>query len=180
MAGVYDLTLMFEKGDIQTIARGQDYLKEAVGTDEADMRARSPVYNADKIKAAVMLIHGRDDERAPFEHAVRMRAALTKAGKPPVWISEGREGHGIFNEASRAEVYEQMLEFFAKHLGATPPQFDARPGRSRTSTSASLPCDSVSVVVSVIFNASPAASASPFAVISPRARARRVSGPGRP
>ena len=111
---------MFEKGDIQTIERGEQYLKEAVGTDEADMRARSPVYNADKIKAAVMLIHGRDDERAPFEHALRMRAALTKAGKPPEWISEGREKHGIFDEANRVEVYEQMLAFFAKHLGNTP------------------------------------------------------------
>jgi dipeptidyl aminopeptidase/acylaminoacyl peptidase len=120
MAGVYDLPLMFEKGDIKDLDRGVRYLKEAVGTDENDMRQRSPVYNADKIKAAVMLIHGRDDERAPFEHALRMRAALQKAGQQPEWISEGRERHGIFNEASRAEVYEQMLAFFAKHLSAAP------------------------------------------------------------
>ena len=120
MSGVYDLPLMFEKGDIKDLDRGVQYLKEAVGTDENDMRARSPVYNADKIKAAVMLIHGRDDERAPFEHALRMRGALQKAGKQPEWISEGREGHGIFNQASRADVYEKMLAFFAKHLGPAP------------------------------------------------------------
>jgi dipeptidyl aminopeptidase/acylaminoacyl peptidase len=120
MAGVYDLPLMFEEGDIQTLERGQNYLREAVGTNAEDMRQRSPVYHAEKMKAAVMLIHGKDDERAPFEHALRMRAALTKAGKPPEWISEGRERHGIFDEASRAEVYEKMLDFFAKHIGLPP------------------------------------------------------------
>jgi dipeptidyl aminopeptidase/acylaminoacyl peptidase len=120
MAGVYDLPLMFDKGDIQTLERGVNYLREAVGTDAEDMRERSPVSHADKMKAAVMLIHGKDDERAPFEHALRMRAALTKAGKPPEWISEGREGHGIFDEASRTQVYEKMLDFFGKHIGLPP------------------------------------------------------------
>jgi dipeptidyl aminopeptidase/acylaminoacyl peptidase len=120
MAGVYDLPLMFDKGDIQTLERGVNYLREAVGTDAEDMRQRSPVTHADKMKAAVMLIHGKDDERAPFEHALRMRAALTKAGKPPEWISEGREGHGIFDEASRTQVYEKMLDFFGKHIGLPP------------------------------------------------------------
>jgi len=47
-----------------------------------------------------------------------MRAALEKAGNTPVWISELGEEHGIFNENHRAQVYEQMLAFFEKNLGA--------------------------------------------------------------
>ncbi|MEO8062378.1 MAG: S9 family peptidase [Pseudomonadota bacterium] len=121
MSGIYDLPLMFTRGDIKELDRGVRYLREAVGTDEQEMRQRSPVYNADKIKAKVMLIHGREDERAPFEHAKRMRAALQKAGNEPVWISEMGEEHGIFNENHRAEVYGQMLAFFEANIGTAAP-----------------------------------------------------------
>ena len=121
MAGIYDLPLMFSRGDIKETDSGVRYLREAVGTDEADMRARSPVYNADKIKAKVMLIHGREDERAPFEHARRMRAALQKVGNEPVWISEVGEEHGFWNENHRAETYTRMLAFFETNLGTAAP-----------------------------------------------------------
>jgi dipeptidyl aminopeptidase/acylaminoacyl peptidase len=117
MAGVYDLPLLFEKGDIAEDARNLTFLRKAVGADVEDMRRRSPVYNADKIKVPVMLVHGEEDVRAPLEHAKRMRAALEKAGNAPVWIVESGEEHGLRSEANRAEVYEQMLAFFAKHLG---------------------------------------------------------------
>jgi dienelactone hydrolase len=118
MAGVYDLPLMFEKGDIQTVKSGINYLKVAVGTDTEELKRRSPVYNADKIRAKVLLLHGKIDERAPFEHAKRMRAALEKAGNPPEWSTEWGEGHGFFDPANRAAAYELMLKFFDKHLGA--------------------------------------------------------------
>lgn len=118
MAGVYDLPLMFEKGDIQTIERGVNYLKLAIGTDIEELKRRSPVYNADKIRVPVLLLHGKVDERAPYEHAKRMRAALGKVGNSPEWSTEWGEGHGFFDEANRASAYELMLTFFAKHLGA--------------------------------------------------------------
>jgi dipeptidyl aminopeptidase/acylaminoacyl peptidase len=121
MSGVYDLPLMFERGDIKDQKSGVRYLNDVLGRDEADLRERSPVYNAEKIKAAVLLIHGKEDERAPFEHAKRMREALEKAGHPPEWLSEEGEAHGIFNESHRAQVYELMLKFFAKHIGAGEP-----------------------------------------------------------
>ena len=82
MAGVYDLELMFEKGDISTAMRGQAYLEQVLGDDKAALRARSPAHHADAISAAVLLAHGDLDERAPIEHAHRMRRALRKAGNP--------------------------------------------------------------------------------------------------
>ena len=118
MAGVYDLPLMFEKGDIQTLRSGIRYMRLAVGTDETELRRRSPVYNADKIRVPVLLLHGKIDERAPYEHAKRMRDALQKAGNPPEWSTKWGEGHGFFDEANRAAAYELMLKFFEKHLGA--------------------------------------------------------------
>src|SRR5690606_37595506 len=84
MAGVYDLKLMFDSGDIASAQRGLSYLREVLGEDRALLDARSPVANADKIKAKVMLIHGRQDVRAPIAHADRMREALRAAGNEPV------------------------------------------------------------------------------------------------
>lgn len=115
--GVYDLPLMFKKGDIPEAESGINYLKEALGTDSDDLKARSPSYNAEKIKAAVMLIHGKLDERAPFAHAVAMRKALTQAGNPPEWLVENREGHGFRDHANRLAMYTRLLEFFDKHIG---------------------------------------------------------------
>jgi dipeptidyl aminopeptidase/acylaminoacyl peptidase len=117
MAGVYDLPLMFTRGDVQEYDAGERYLKDTLGTDMAELQRRSPVYNADKIKCAVMLIHGKDDRRVPFEHAKRMREALVKAGNPPLWLSETGEAHGVLNEDHRVEMYEQMLAFFEKNIG---------------------------------------------------------------
>jgi dipeptidyl aminopeptidase/acylaminoacyl peptidase len=117
LSGVYDLPLMFEKGDIQSVQSGMNYLKTAVGTDMEELRRRSPVYNADKIRVPVLLLHGKLDERTPFEHAKRMREALEKAGNPPEWSTEWGEGHGFFDEKNRAAAYELVLRFFAKNLG---------------------------------------------------------------
>jgi dipeptidyl aminopeptidase/acylaminoacyl peptidase len=104
-------------------------LNEVLGTDMNDLRARSPVYNADKIKCAVLLIHGKDDERVPFEHAKRMRDALEKAGNPPQWLSEDGEAHGFSNERHRQEMHEQILAFFAKHIGGGTPASTATAAR---------------------------------------------------
>jgi dipeptidyl aminopeptidase/acylaminoacyl peptidase len=122
VAGVYDLPLLFDKGDIRLLERGVRYLHAAVGTDMEELRRRSPVNNADKIKVPVMLIHGKDDERAPFEHARRMREALIKAGNPPEWLTEAAEGHGFGGEANRVEMYERVLAFLAKHLDRSAPR----------------------------------------------------------
>lgn len=80
--GVYDLPMMFREGDISDSASGLAYLRQALGEDQQDLQARSPAYNADKIKAAVLLIHGARDERAPIEQVESMQKALKQAGFP--------------------------------------------------------------------------------------------------
>src|SRR5262249_36606925 len=57
-SGVYDLPLLFKSGEIANRRWGPSYLKEAVGVETDSLRALSPVYNAERIKAAVMLVHG--------------------------------------------------------------------------------------------------------------------------
>ncbi|MCU0755860.1 MAG: prolyl oligopeptidase family serine peptidase [Xanthomonadales bacterium] len=91
--GVSDLPLMYTRGDIEDSTFGVSYLKQVIGTDEAELKANSPSQRAEQIRARVFLIHGGRDERVPIKHAELMRDALTAAGNPPEWYVEPTEGH---------------------------------------------------------------------------------------
>lgn len=116
LAGVYDLELLFDSGDIRRTRSGLNYLKTAVGDDKADLRSRSPVHNASKIKAPVLLVHGKLDVRVPIKHAQQMRRALSKSGNKPEWHIESREAHGIFADENRVVVYQKIVDFLSEHL----------------------------------------------------------------
>lgn len=115
--GVYDLELLFDSGDIPTRESGITFLKEAVGEDKADLRARSPIHNLHRLKAPIFIVHGGEDFRADVEHAHRLRKRLEELGKPFEWMLKEKEGHGFYRPENRLELYERMLAFLAKHIG---------------------------------------------------------------
>jgi len=116
--GVYDLGLMYGRGDIPESQWGRDFLVKALGTDEADLAARSPVSGVKAIKAALFIAHGGQDDRAHPEHFRLLRKALDAANKPYEWHYEETEGHGYNDVDNRVELYDKALAFFAKHIGA--------------------------------------------------------------
>jgi dienelactone hydrolase len=120
-AGVYDLTLLSEKGDIAETPLSRAYVRKAVGQDLATLKAGSPVYNAEKIKARVLLVHGQQDERAPIDHAERLRKSLTRAGKSVEWLVESKEGHGFYDEAARGRMYTRLLNFLKQNTSVSQP-----------------------------------------------------------
>lgn len=83
--------------------------------DLAMLEAQSPLVQAHRIKAPVMLAMGRLDRRVPLEHGTRMREALTQAGNPPVWISYPDEGHGFFHLNNQVDFMRQFEAFLARH-----------------------------------------------------------------
>jgi dienelactone hydrolase len=116
-AGVYDLGMMYQKGDIQERKTGRSYLKRVIGKNDADLAANSPDMLADKINVPVLLIHGEDDKRVPFAQAKAMRAALDAAHKPYEWMSKPGEGHGFYSEANNIDFYNKLQEFIGKYIG---------------------------------------------------------------
>lgn len=116
LMGVYDLPLMYEEGDTQERRSGINYLKTVIGTDEVQLRAFSPVYNIDKLKAPVLIVHGGEDERAPIEQAESLEAALKKAKHPYEITIIDDEGHGFYKEEHRTLYYKKVLAFLDKHL----------------------------------------------------------------
>ena len=117
--GVYDLELMFKKGDIPTRETGLVYLRQAVGEDEEDLRARSPVRNLDRLKAPVFIVHGGEDFRVDIAHAHKLRKGLEELGKPYEWLVKVNEAHGFYDPDNRLELFERMLAFLDDHIGDT-------------------------------------------------------------
>jgi len=115
-AGIYDLDLMFSSGDIPQSRLGRDYLNKVLGNDVAQLRSRSPAFNAAQIQIPVLLIHGKEDWRADFKQAKTMKAALEANHKEFEWMALSREGHGVYDEETRREVYERILKFLDRYL----------------------------------------------------------------
>jgi dipeptidyl aminopeptidase/acylaminoacyl peptidase len=117
-AGVYDMTLMSDSGDIRRTRAGSAYLSHVLGQSEAALKAISPTHRAAEIKVPVLLIHGDQDFRAPLEHAKGLRKALTEAGNPPAWHKLAGEGHGTSQLSTLVASQTQVLRFLQEHLSA--------------------------------------------------------------
>lgn len=116
-AGVYDLAMMYKKGDTHESKSGVSYLHTVIGTDDADLAANSPDKLADKIDVPVLLIHGEDDQRAPFAQYKAMSAALDAAHKPYESLVKPGEGHGFYAEKNNVDLYNRLQAFLEKYIG---------------------------------------------------------------
>lgn len=115
-AGVYDLNLALEKGDITEFLTGDAYLEKVLGTDPAQLTAFSPVTHVSKLSGPVLIAHGARDRRVPLEHAERLKSALDKAGKSYEWFVKDSETHGFYDETNRGEYYQKVVNFLSETL----------------------------------------------------------------
>jgi acetyl esterase/lipase len=99
-------------------------LPELVGDPVKDadlLREQSPVTQAARIKAPLLLGYGEADLRIPLAHGKRMREALIEAGNPPEWVSYPDEGHSWRRVETMTDFARRMEAFLARHLGKTQP-----------------------------------------------------------
>ncbi|WP_457324330.1 S9 family peptidase [Roseateles sp. P5_E11] len=102
----------------------QFQLRDMVGDPEKDaalIAAHSPVKQAARIKAPVLLAFGEADLRVPLAHGERLRKAMREAGNEPAWVTYPGEGHGFAVLKNRVDFAQRMEAFLAKHLGPTSP-----------------------------------------------------------
>ncbi|MBA0099646.1 S9 family peptidase [Stenotrophomonas indicatrix] len=122
--GIYDLPLMYARGDIQSDESGLIYLREWLGRPK-DLVERSPVNLAAQVGVPVLLAAGREDQRAPVVHTERMEAALKQAGTPVQALYYKNEGHGLYNLANQRDYYGHLLAFLSRSLGGATAQVTA-------------------------------------------------------
>ncbi len=116
--GVYDVDMLFKKGDIPQRESGLRYLRRTHGTDRTDWVRTSPALRAAEVKVPVYLAAGARDERAVPEQTELMNKALIAAGnRPEGMIIQSGEMHGFYGEEARINLYTEMLNFFQRHIG---------------------------------------------------------------
>jgi len=97
-------------------------LRRAEYGDERDpaMRAYltriSPANNADRIKAPLFVVHGRNDPRVPYTEAELIVAAARKNGVPVWYLLADNEGHGYARKANVDFLFYAMIEFIDVRL----------------------------------------------------------------
>jgi dipeptidyl aminopeptidase/acylaminoacyl peptidase len=102
---------------------GADYKKFGLpvllGDPKADaerFKATSPVEQAARIKAPVLLAHGGRDRRVPVENGEQMRDALKRAGKQVDWVLYSEEGHSLQRLENEVDLWTRVEKFLAQHL----------------------------------------------------------------
>ncbi len=96
------------------------YWKSHIGdpkTDRERIIAVSPARNAKRIKASVLLIHGRNDTVVPVDQAKTMAKALRRADVPHKLIKLKAEDHNLSFGKTRIATLRATEAFLREHLG---------------------------------------------------------------
>lgn len=117
--GVYDLNMLWGRGDISQSSFGKDFLADNLGKQDLD--ASSPNKLVSRIKAPVFLAAGGADVRAPQSHSEAMERALKAAGKPVESMYYSTEGHGFVKDENQIAYYTKLFQFFERHIGGRAP-----------------------------------------------------------
>ena len=87
--------------------------------DAAKFKATSPLENAAKIHAPVLLAYGEKDKRVPLEHGQRFHDALMKQpGAKSEWIVYEDEGHGWRHVENNIDFWNRAAAFLDANIGA--------------------------------------------------------------
>lgn len=85
----------------------------------------SPLFNADKIKTPLLLLHGNADTNVPVGESIQMFLALKLLGKTVEFIQVDGENHGVADYKKRLEWQNTIFAWFAKWLKDEPEWWDA-------------------------------------------------------
>ncbi|MBT2383404.1 prolyl oligopeptidase family serine peptidase [Streptomyces sp. ISL-11] len=123
-------TILYPVLDLLTWAKGgthdfeSRYLDSLVGPlDEVPdrYRDRSPLYRADRVSAAFLLLQGLADPICPPEQSERFLEAVAGRGVPHAYLTFEGEGHGFRRAETRVRVLHAELSLYAQTFGFTAP-----------------------------------------------------------
>ena len=86
-------------------------------TDEALLRAASPLFSADKIKVPLLIGQGANDPRVKQAESEQIVAAIEKNGGGVTYVLYPDEGHGFARPENRIDFNARTEAFLAACLG---------------------------------------------------------------
>lgn len=81
------------------------------------MKAQSPLYAAERIRAPLLVVQGANDPRVKKAESDQIVRALRDLGREVEYLVAADEGHGFANEESNLALFAKVEEFLAAHLG---------------------------------------------------------------
>ena len=85
-------------------------------SDSARLRRISPLFNADRITAPLMVLQGANDPRVLKVESDEIVAAVKKKGVPVEYIVFDDEGHGFVKKKNEIKGYGAVLKFLDRYL----------------------------------------------------------------
>lgn len=85
-------------------------------TDSVRLHRISPLFNANRIKAPLMVLQGANDPRVLKVESDEIVAAAQKNGVPVEYIVFPDEGHGFVKKANQIKGYTAVIAFLDKYL----------------------------------------------------------------
>jgi dipeptidyl aminopeptidase/acylaminoacyl peptidase len=116
-AGVYDLTLRQRLAATPRHGALKRYLALTQGKDTRQLKAISPVFQVDQIKARVFIAWGGADSVVDPENSRELAAALRKAGKHFTQMYYADEGHGFYRSDHLRAFYARVKDVLAASIG---------------------------------------------------------------
>jgi dipeptidyl aminopeptidase/acylaminoacyl peptidase len=117
--GIYDLEYYSRYQDLRHPITRQLYVDQVLGSDVADLKARSPINNVDKIDIPVLLLHGEGNEELGVVPAKRLMRALRirrQSRQTVEWMDLGWQPNPVNDEEVRRKVCERILAFLDRNL----------------------------------------------------------------
>ncbi len=94
-----------------------NYIKNQLGSDSTDLKARSPYYAADAITTALLLVHGDEDRSVPVSQSRDMAEELEDSGHDDFRYVELENGdHYLSIQKNRHRLFAEMDQFLATYL----------------------------------------------------------------
>ncbi len=80
------------------------------------LRALSPIHQADRITAPLLVVHGAHDTNVPLVEAEQIVAALRERGASPGFLLFDDEGHEVHGVDNRALFVREVVSWVSAHL----------------------------------------------------------------
>lgn len=85
--------------------------------DRERLRARSPLFSAERIRAPLLVAQGANDALVPQAESDQIVARLRELDREADYLLAAGEGHGWREEANRLALSAAIEHFLAEHLG---------------------------------------------------------------
>jgi dipeptidyl aminopeptidase/acylaminoacyl peptidase len=118
-AGVTDLREMVR--NTRRYLGGDLVAEKQFGDETDDLKDRSPLYNIEKIKTPILLMHGDEDRSVPVAQSQDFAEELEGSDKNVRYIELKDGGHNLAIQENRTIFFEELDAFLKEHLGVIEP-----------------------------------------------------------